>query len=1577
MAEERIELPTSGEESTDELKERLLAELIDGRNRGDETGEERLRAEHPLIAEEVLELFRAYDRIGRNDEKPLGVLGDYRLVRRLGRGGMGIVYEAWQGSMERRIAIKVLPGGLLADLKTVARFEREARIAGKLQHPNIVSVHGIGVDDNTPYYVMEFVEGETLSRIIERLRDQGRPAPGEAVSATASGGSARRGSSSRERPPVLAALSRIFGKNGDRSTEHDSGASPPPEPPGADGVGRAGEGVDARYAFTVAEAFAGAAEGLQSAHAQAIIHRDLKPSNLMLDKRGRLRILDFGLARIEGQESLTDTGDFVGTPLYMSPEQVRARKSRIDHRTDIYSLGATLYEMLTLRPPFRGKSNQDTLTQITTRDPDPPRAVNFRIPRELETIVLKCLRKDPGERYGTAEALAQDLRRFVRGDPIEARPQARWERLIRRAWRQRARIAAGACALLLLVTTGLLLVKHSRELETRTTSDYERMVNDAALELEWRKLSMGAWSREPAKSHSWDGVASMDFDRASAEPSATSVERAVKRLEEAARLLPRRLDAFFHRARGLQSLGRLDEAGHELDTVLAIDATFIPARMLKRVIAGAAPGGGPPGGEPAGLAPGAPEWAADWVAAQEALSAKRWDEAAGAYEKLIEMSRRGGEPYLGAAIEFRLGRGHALLEKGDLNGAVLEFGAASDRWPEALEPALLLGKAWHLKGERAQAESTFERIFARVTSGEKSDELAVWISNVHGRLKDFEKALLWAEKLSPGALRERLRASCLHRLDRLEESTAAYREWLRLEPSSWKALTSLGWVLWTRGKNEEALECFRKALELEPGDQWARNNTGIALELLGKVDEAHAMWRSMIADDPKFKAPYYNLGLFTLARGKIDEGVDVYRSVLAVDPDSGYSMQMLGHALVHRGRLDEAIDLLRRSVPLRKDVMAFLALGMALERKGSPREALAEYVNGLELSPRSTQVHRNIARLLRDRSQRELGPEMKRLLKLLDRIVMADVDLPMLPQVLASTAVALSRDPASRESVSMALRYGLLGVERSRRREAAPLAALASVRSANGEEEKAILGLEEALLLPGADLFMERMLAEHRNAVAPDLPSVASLEASLNALDSVTLLSGGSPARFSAPSEDEEDWRTAGFDDSAWSEGALPLSSASLDDGSSRISDLRSGARIEPTPGTSLRIRASFEIADPSSLASVELGVQAASGYAVWLNGSEVARHVADLEEVRLPFPFALRPRVLLHRHRVPASLLAAGANVLALEVLPAPGEKPDLLAAAFLEGRTAAPAAPATGTGGQVFRGPERRAQAMRWHLEGRLLERRGDLRAAAESLARSAAAQPGEPLTALALARCLHALGDPSGARAALRRALDEGSARREVWESWAARGLEGGRSAAEALLEDLPRRPEPERPPGGTRQPPSPAEDIGWLLEKVRDGEAIRIDCGGDEHVSEDGTSWSRDRFHIGGNLEDGPSPFRSGIALTNDDALYQTVRWFGAEEPLPGSYRIPLPPGRYRVVVHLAEISDRVPGRRRFDVEIEGKPALTGIEPLSAGFAAAGKESVDVELTDGLLDIVPIHRAGQPGFAALEVIPLEVP
>jgi serine/threonine protein kinase len=261
----------------------------------------------------------------------------------------------------------------------VARFIQEAQLAGQLSHPNIVHVHGMGVEQQIPYYAMDFVEGETLAQMLARLK------------------------------------------------ETDEDAVTP--------FGRKGE---LAFYSNLASAFVAVADGLQHAHAKKVIHRDIKPSNLIIDRDGRLRILDFGLARREGQESLTVSGDLLGTPQYMSPEQARRKKIPVDHRTDIYSLGATLYEMLTLQPPFQGKDHQDTLSQIIERDPVEPTKLNTQVPRDLETIVLKCLRKEAVDRYGTAEAMGQDLRRFLRGDPIEARPQPRWETFARMAWREKA-----------------------------------------------------------------------------------------------------------------------------------------------------------------------------------------------------------------------------------------------------------------------------------------------------------------------------------------------------------------------------------------------------------------------------------------------------------------------------------------------------------------------------------------------------------------------------------------------------------------------------------------------------------------------------------------------------------------------------------------------------------------------------------------------------------------------------------------------------------------------------------------------------------------------------------------------------------------------------------------------------------------------------------------------------------------------------------------------------------------------------------------------------------------------------------
>jgi hypothetical protein len=376
--------------------ERVVGSYLEKLIAGESLDPQGILAEHPRWGAQILEGLERFIALDRDALEPaaLGTLGDYTLRRQIGRGGMGTVYDAWQNSMARRVALKVLPRALAADTRADTRFIREAQIAGKLDHPNVVHVHGTGVEEQVPYYAMEYVEGETLAQVLAKLKDA------------------------------------------ERETETPFGQK--------DSVVHFGK----------------LADGLQHAHSKGVVHRDIKPSNLILDGEGR--ILDFGLARFEGQEALTLSGDFVGTPAYMSPEQAKKQKIPLDHRTDIYSLGVTLYELLTHQQPFRGKDHAETLSQIIERDPRPPRQLNGRVPQDLETIVLKCLRKDTGDRYGTAEALGQDLRRFVRGDPIEARPQSTEGRLGRRFWRYRA-----AILLLLLAfvgsTTATVLVARARD----------------------------------------------------------------------------------------------------------------------------------------------------------------------------------------------------------------------------------------------------------------------------------------------------------------------------------------------------------------------------------------------------------------------------------------------------------------------------------------------------------------------------------------------------------------------------------------------------------------------------------------------------------------------------------------------------------------------------------------------------------------------------------------------------------------------------------------------------------------------------------------------------------------------------------------------------------------------------------------------------------------------------------------------------------------------------------------------------------------------------------------------------------
>jgi serine/threonine protein kinase/ketosteroid isomerase-like protein len=354
-------------------------------------------------------------------------LGDFILLEEIGRGGMGKVYHARQISLEREVALKVLPvvGGL--DPDSVTRFRREAEAAGRLSHPGIVPIYAIGEVDDTYYYAMELVHGPSLHEMLQSLRDRG---PGSL------------------RFSLMEESEMLLRFPGIQET--------PVSPFLSNSV----------YAASCAAMALDLCGALTAAHQGQVIHRDIKPSNILLHPVGRPVLVDFGLARDELAMSMTQTGEAVGTPAYMSPEQAAGSKM-LDSRVDVYGLGATLYEMLTLRPPFTGQSAAEVMRSIIEDDPLPPRRLNPRVPRALETIVLTCLAKDVDRRYRTTADLANDLRAFLAGSEIRARRPSLAERISGNINRNR-RSAWVACfsvlfALVIGLSIGLVSINNNRQ----------------------------------------------------------------------------------------------------------------------------------------------------------------------------------------------------------------------------------------------------------------------------------------------------------------------------------------------------------------------------------------------------------------------------------------------------------------------------------------------------------------------------------------------------------------------------------------------------------------------------------------------------------------------------------------------------------------------------------------------------------------------------------------------------------------------------------------------------------------------------------------------------------------------------------------------------------------------------------------------------------------------------------------------------------------------------------------------------------------------------------------------------------
>jgi serine/threonine protein kinase/WD40 repeat protein len=456
-------MPTSSDDRNP--IEMLAEEFAERLRRGEHPSLTEYVEQYPQHADEIRELFPALvamEQLKPMPAEPTGAfdgqpaphegaaperLGDYRILREVGRGGMGVVYEAEQVSLGRHVALKVLPSHALLNPTYLERFRREARAAAKLHHTNIVPVFGVGEEHTVHFYAMQFIRGEGLDRVLFDLRRL-RRAPGGAA-----GGQPPTGDVPSEGSVAQSLLNGLFAEPRAARAEHPGGpADTVPishvEPKASTTLSAAGS--DAAYYRSVARVGLQVADALAYAHRQGVLHRDVKPSNLLLDAQGTVWVTDFGLAKADGTDELTHTGDIVGTIRFMAPERFDGRSLP---QSDVYSLGLTLYELLTLRPAF-DDSNKGRLIEKVLHEPAvSPRRLDPRVPRDLETVVLKCLAKEPADRYATAEELADDLRRYLADRPIKARRASHAERVWR--WARRnpavASLLAAVAALLAAV----------------------------------------------------------------------------------------------------------------------------------------------------------------------------------------------------------------------------------------------------------------------------------------------------------------------------------------------------------------------------------------------------------------------------------------------------------------------------------------------------------------------------------------------------------------------------------------------------------------------------------------------------------------------------------------------------------------------------------------------------------------------------------------------------------------------------------------------------------------------------------------------------------------------------------------------------------------------------------------------------------------------------------------------------------------------------------------------------------------------------------------------------------------------
>lgn len=777
---------------------------------------------------------------------PGATVGPYEIIREIGRGGQANVYLAHDRRLNRRVALKVLREPRASDSTIFLRFKREAEITSRLEHPGICPIYDAGAADGNAWIAMRWIDGRTLSQRLQAARVGGKAPSSEFKSLT----STIRTNDAARRDP-----------------ESDSGSTKVPPTPTAD--------WNISDALTVIEKVARAAH---AAHEAGVIHRDLKPGNIMLDKDDEPTLLDFGLARFDDgdAEHLTLSSERLGTPSYMSPEQLTGPVSRLDRRTDVYSLGVTLYECTTLRRPFEAATREALYQSIQTDEPSDPRRLNGRISGDLSTVILTAMAKDRDRRYQTALDFADDIRAVRRGAPIRARrigPIGRSLRWAKRRPAQAALICVTALAVPILAGLSGWIIAHKDDVDAQRIEKTRRDVERA---LERGYLALGELNRRNSHAAFLEALA-IDRDCAEAIAGRAMIEMSLGRFADAAAILRERAD-LLAKTPGLARL--LDEALRADAPIPATNPTTTPVAhdalthfLLGRIAVERGIAGGGPADFHDGLA------------------------------HLRQAALLTGRPR--AVIYYEMARAARGISDRRTSEDIARL--LTDLWPESSVTWFYAGLALHT----VDPEAAIAHLSRSIAIDPLMTSASMNLANLYlesGRPDESLRVLENAAKADPQNVRYPAQiASMMFGRRPHDEVVAQCQKALAIDPNDSVALSFLALVQVETGKLREGFETSRKAISgpFTPANCFA--NHGVVAVRNGRLDEAIAAFRQSVRRDSENKGRLGNLAIALHGAGSYKDALVVYEEVLKYVRRSPSLRARYGRCLHDIGRIDEGL----------------------------------------------------------------------------------------------------------------------------------------------------------------------------------------------------------------------------------------------------------------------------------------------------------------------------------------------------------------------------------------------------------------------------------------------------------------------------------------------------------------------------------------------------------------------------------------------------------------------------------------------------------------------------------------------